>query len=278
MARKISGKLLTLDIQRGASYEELLERYEVTPQAMDRFFKGLVDAGRVNASALPIPEEFTRGTLRTCPKCAAPLGVDSEECTSCGVLVSKFLKRRQREEEEKKKEAERKVEAAPQGKPENSQSKPKSSHGSLIIGLLLGFLGLVIVFVVSNPVKTSSVPMDSSPGHHSVQSVQLTEAIPVRAEVLAEWYQANEVKSDENYKGRTLVVTGVVGTVGKDITSSPYVSLKGNDRTLFGVKCSFAKSNASDLVSLIPGQRVTIQGVCLGKMGTVMLAGCELMR
>lgn len=276
--RKISGKLLALDITRGASYEELLERYDVTPQQMDKFFDGLVKTGRVEASVLPIPEYLRGGALRTCPKCGSALVPGSDECRSCGVFVSKFLKKRQETREKTEAAQETSDGDIPQNRRQRPQIPASSTSGKVIIGLFGVVLAGLIIFILSHPVKKPDVPIDVTPRRQAVVHIPPVETIPISARALADWYQSNEIRSDANYRGKVLEVTGIVRSVAKDILNHPYVSLKGSESSFLGVKCIFFEERASDLASLRSGQEVVIKGVCLGKMGVVVLDGCELMR
>lgn len=158
MARTISGKMLALDIQRGASYEELLERYDVSPQAMDRFFDGLVKAGKIEASALPHanPGGATSHHLPdTCPKCRAKLTLTSDECPVCGVFVSKYLEHRRKIEEKER------VRAAVDAEIEKKRIEQEAKRSQamvleykndnfpwLSVGFIyIGFLGMNLSFV-----------------------------------------------------------------------------------------------------------------------------------
>jgi len=99
--------------------------------------------------------------------------------------------------------------------------------------------------------------------------------IEITASELYSEYEANEVSADEQYKGKKIAVTGVVGIIGKDILDDPYISL--NVDYLQSVNCYFSDKNNKVLSQLSKGQKVTIIGECKGFMLTnVMIQDCEL--
>jgi hypothetical protein len=62
------------------------------------------------------------------------------------------------------------------------------------------------------------------------------------------------------------------GRFGKDLLGSMYVTLSGADKYgITSVQCMFDDEFKSRLVSLRRGQRVTIIGICDGKLGNVLL-------
>ncbi len=97
----------------------------------------------------------------------------------------------------------------------------------------------------------------------------------VSASDLYSAYEANEVSADQQYKGKRLLITGVVGSIGKDILDAPYVSLKID--YLQSVNCYFDDKNNKVLSQLSKGQKVQIIGTCAGLTLTdVVVKDCEL--
>lgn len=102
---------------------------------------------------------------------------------------------------------------------------------------------------------------------HFDQEVAVTE--------LYRAYEENEVSADEQYKGKKLLVTGIVDNIGKDILDDPYVSLRAD--YLKGVNCYFSKENIKVLSQLRKGQKVSIMGKCQGfSLMSVVLIDCEV--
>ena len=102
-------------------------------------------------------------------------------------------------------------------------------------------------------------------------------AMSVSATRLYADYRANEISADQRYKGKALLVTGVVDNIGKDIMDTMYVTLKG-DEILGSVQCFFAESHASELSGLREGMNISIKGRCDGLMMNVMMKGCTIQR
>ena len=97
----------------------------------------------------------------------------------------------------------------------------------------------------------------------------------VTASELYRAYEANEVSADQQYKGKRLLITGVVENIGKDVMDNPYVALKID--FLKGVNCYFDDENNKVLSHLSKGQKIQIIGTCAGLTLTdVVVRDCEL--
>jgi hypothetical protein len=102
-------------------------------------------------------------------------------------------------------------------------------------------------------------------------------AMSVSATRLYADYMANEISADQRYKGKALLVTGVVDDIGKDFMDTMYVTLIG-DGILGSVQCYFAAYHASELSGLRKGMNISIKGRCDGLMMNVMMKGCTIQR
>ncbi|RYZ98124.1 MAG: hypothetical protein EOP47_20075 [Sphingobacteriaceae bacterium] len=97
--------------------------------------------------------------------------------------------------------------------------------------------------------------------------------ILINALTLSKNYIDNEVKADKQYKGKVLVVTGVIQEISKGIAGDIYVIFVGanKQRTIL---CQFnhedvaATLNKNDIISL--------RGRCDGLMGSVLMSNCEI--
>lgn len=97
----------------------------------------------------------------------------------------------------------------------------------------------------------------------------------VAARVLFSDYEENEVAADQKFKGKTILVTGQVDDIKKDLMNSMYVTLTGDG--VFGhVQCYFAQAHEAQLAGLRKGMTVSIKGRCDGKMMNVLMRGCTL--
>ena len=154
--------------------------------------------------------------------------------------------------------------------------RPLKSIFNFCIGILV-FIFLIWggSIVENSSEKSSEYKLDRS----TTAYTQLDEDIPeiyLSARALSNAYDKNEVKADIDYKGRILILTGVVISINKDIFGSPFIILEGY--TDFNqVQCIFPKSAINELSILIPGQLVTVSGTCRGEiLSTPVLDNCTL--
>lgn len=91
-------------------------------------------------------------------------------------------------------------------------------------------------------------------------------------------YKANEIAADGTYKDKLVKVTGVVGTIGKDVLNNPYVTL--TNETPYGleaVQCFFSRADESTLTNLSKDTRITMQGRVSGmSLTNVMIKECTV--
>ena len=95
----------------------------------------------------------------------------------------------------------------------------------------------------------------------------------ITAADLTQNYIDNEVRADENFKGKKFYVEGTVSDIKKDIMDDIYVTLEGSEM-FREVQCYFDdKATASQLEK---GMRVTFFGKCDGLMMNVLMKNCKL--
>jgi tRNA_anti-like len=87
--------------------------------------------------------------------------------------------------------------------------------------------------------------------------------------------KANEVAGDMKYKGRLVVVTGTVVSIGKDILDNAYIVI-GGEGFLDGVQCTFTEAENSTVAGLSKGRTVTVKGKIMGKMANVQVENSQL--
>jgi hypothetical protein len=106
-----------------------------------------------------------------------------------------------------------------------------------------------------------------------------TTTMEVTAEELFSAYKADNASADAKYKGKILKVTGIVGSVGKDVLHNPYIRLTaGGKYQAWGVRCVLKKEYEPELARLTIGQTVTVQGKCDGRLMNVLMKDCALVR
>jgi tRNA_anti-like len=121
---------------------------------------------------------------------------------------------------------------------------------------------------------------DSAKGtsQHPTKSTLPDPDVSATAEELAREY-ADEKEASKKYEGgKKLRVVGVVQEiVPENVIGNTQVKLKGAGKLL--VSCSFFKDQPAEAArakALRPGQNVTLQGICVGKLATeVCVELCE---
>lgn len=100
-------------------------------------------------------------------------------------------------------------------------------------------------------------------------------ALEVSATQLVEEYRANEVRADQTYKGKVVVVAGRIQEVKKDLAGHPLVILApGKGHGFTTVRAVFDKQAADAVAALEKDQETRIKGMVQGKFGTVNLTAC----
>lgn len=94
------------------------------------------------------------------------------------------------------------------------------------------------------------------------------------AQQLFDAYDENEVAADQKYKGKKILLTGIVESINKDIMGDCYIILKTNS-FINNVHCSIKNANAA--ASVKKGQEYSFLGECSGlMMGSVILSDCSI--
>lgn len=134
-------------------------------------------------------------------------------------------------------------------------------------------IGIIIVLAAIGSVMSKKEKEKES----IVREQAAKEAVEVNAGDIFQAYKENEVGADQKFKGKWLKVKGKISKIGKDITDDAYVLFDVSD-ALFGVQVFFEKENQGDLANLAPGQTVVVVCQGDGKMGSVMLKKCGLVK
>ena len=125
--------------------------------------------------------------------------------------------------------------------------------------------------VTSEPTLTQT-QKDSIVVADKYKEIEARKGQTISAVDLVQTYQDNEVRADENYKGKRFYVEGIVGDIKKDIMDNIYVTLQGS-KMFREVQCYFDdKATASRLEK---GMEVTFLGECDGLMINVMMKNCK---
>ena len=92
------------------------------------------------------------------------------------------------------------------------------------------------------------------------------------AQLFAE-YESDDSTASEKYKGKVIVVTGVISKIYRGFLYTPYVDLEG------GVRCSFSDNEDPVMLTLSEGQTISMKGRgdrMLSLISGVELRGCTV--
>lgn len=102
------------------------------------------------------------------------------------------------------------------------------------------------------------------------------EVISVSAIELYNQFENNAVAAKENYKGKTIQVTGTVDSIDEGFWGDLYITLKADEYGFSSVQCFFKKDQASTIASLSSGQTVTVKGSDPSSSFNVTLQNCSI--
>jgi len=195
----------------------------------------------------------------TCPQCSVIVDTKLKACSKCGATLdwpirdlakpSPVAKKRTYLEQEKISEA---------GIPRQKKRSPILIIGLAIIAISL-LVGIAMQFLFQGTLSTLW-PSLSSPRPESTPAT--IEAIELTAEELLQAYRTDEEGAEAEYKGKILRVTGMVGSVGKNMVGTPFVKLAGGGIEAWRVRCMFDKEHETELAQVTKGRAITVQGEC----------------
>ena len=165
---------------------------------------------------------------------------------------------------------------------------PAMTHNPVV--RLLSILAVILIPIIAcgesgssgtyNEQIRSTPSVEQAPDKSS-ETVEIPESPPepaieeISAAALDAFYEENERAGDEKYKGRMLIVNGIVYSI-----ESSFVSLEGEGMMdVSGVYCHYNSSQYSAVAQLREGHRIRIQGVVRGQdfMGGVDIEDCVIL-
>lgn len=184
--------------------------------------------------------------LISCPECSRQISDQSVSCPNCGYPINQFR---------------------PEPSPTNN--KPKDKPAGLLS--LIICLGLFLFLLSLCSGETSDVPQRQDQKKPVID-------LETKASTMINTYEANEVRADAIYKGKTLKVTGTVHSINSDFSNTAILVLapKGDIYALNGVRASGDANFHNAVISLNKGTTITI--ICIGDgeiMGSPLLKDCR---
>ena len=80
-------------------------------------------------------------------------------------------------------------------------------------------------------------------------------------------YSSNSVDADMSYDCKTIIVSGIVSSIGKTNSKSILCVVLKTNTMLFGVQLNFKPENEADVADLCKGAKVKAIGTCSGRSG-----------
>ena len=80
-------------------------------------------------------------------------------------------------------------------------------------------------------------------------------------------YGSNSVDADMSYDGKTIIVSGIVSSIGKTNSKSNLCVVLKTNTMLFGVQLNLKPENEADVADLCKGTKVKAIGTCSGRSG-----------
>jgi hypothetical protein len=92
-------------------------------------------------------------------------------------------------------------------------------------------------------------------------------------------YDGNAIAADAKFKGKTIEVSGVVQSIGKDILSHAYIGLSGGgDFHIMVVQCYLDDAALPAAAEVQKGQSLRLIGKFDSKFGNILLKKCEILK
>ncbi|MDH0897212.1 MULTISPECIES: hypothetical protein [unclassified Pseudomonas] len=135
------------------------------------------------------------------------------------------------------------------------------STTSRVIGFV--WLALMVVAMASGDRPSSKpAPASSSQSQPAKVVAPVEPLLEVSAQQLAQAYDRNTVAADQQFKGKTFKVTGVVDSINTDLFGNPYVTLRGGVNQFMEPQFKLDDAHANYAAGLQSGMRVSL--ICIG--------------
>ena len=207
-----------------------------------------------------------------CSKCGTE--TDSKFCPSCGAEVGKpqpqILSGGNVNQTKLCKHCKTEIDKGAKICP-NCRKKQSGGALPIIIGVVVVFL-VIGAFSSKNGSKNSSATAGDTTKATTATATTATattaSAIDVQADDINAMYKDNQVSCKQQYDGKLLAVSGIIQSIGEDITGSTYITLTSDEYNLLAIQCYFTdKAEIGKIASLSKGSTVTIVGT--GDIGTM---------
>lgn len=134
----------------------------------------------------------------------------------------------------------------------------------IIVAVLFGLILIGSIFGDDSKSSTSNATVTATGDTlNKAQKDSIQKARTNMAPDLVAFYEENEVKADNELKGKNVVVQGIIKEIGKDVLNDAYIILAGQD----GINNVQVYIEDEALVAeLNKGSMITVEGECQGKV------------
>ncbi|HCF2658099.1 TPA: hypothetical protein NIB10_005811 [Pseudomonas aeruginosa] len=130
---------------------------------------------------------------------------------------------------------------------------------------LIGFawLAVMLVAMASGDRPSDKAATATTQSQPAKVAAPVTPLFEVSAQQLAQAYDRNTVAADQQFKGKTFKVTGVVDSINTDLFGSPYVTLRGGVNQFMEPQLQLDDAHANYAAGLQGGMRISL--ICTGR-------------
>lgn len=130
---------------------------------------------------------------------------------------------------------------------------------------LIGFawLAVMLVAMASGDRPSDKAATATTQSQPAKVAAPVTPLFEVSAQQLAQAYDRNTVAADQQFKGKTFKVTGVVDSINTDLFGSPYVTLRGGVNQFMEPQFQLDDAHANYAAGLQGGMRISL--ICTGR-------------
>jgi len=152
--------------------------------------------------------------------------------------------------------------------------------GSLAKNILIGFVALLVTSGIISGMGSDSPTQETSVVESTAVEpttvVETTPSITISASDLSKAFEDNEIKANQDYKGKTSETAGVIQEIGESFGITYIVLSSGKEYSIFGVQCYFTDKEQINLIAQkTKGDTVTIIGKIEGKSLNVEIKNCK---
>jgi len=163
-----------------------------------------------------------------------------------------------------------------------SETKKGISMG---VGIIIGGCGCLVIvclliggclMIVGTGVNEMQKEQERIGLQEAERVQQAEDLIFISANDLMQDCTDNKIAAEMKYKGKVIVVNGVVQSMGNDVIGGmPHVKLK-TGHIIARIHCSFRERDREMLASLQAGQNIAIRGLVDSIAGDVWLKNCSI--